>query len=264
MDIAKTIEFEQKLATYSGEDAVILGQELLSLLKSEPKPKLHFLSKISKLDNAIGGFYGGQLIVVSGKTGQGKTCLCQSFTCAAIEQNLKVLWFSYELDAEDFLRQFKDVYLEKMYLPKKLTGRTLYWIEQRIYESKLKYNTSVAVVDHLHFLCDLASKSRSISFDIGAIVRGLKLLALKHNIVIFLICHTMKVKSDSELGLGDARDSSFIEQEGDTVLYVWRDEKTENRAVVKIAKDRKNGVINKKVRLTFHAGRLYGEESGYE
>jgi replicative DNA helicase len=82
----------------------------------------------------------------------------------------------------------------------------------------------VVFIDHLHFLVDL-HKVKNISFDIGSVVRTLKLLALKHNFILFLICHTMKQRAIVMLnwGLGDVRDSSLIEQEADTVLYVWRD-----------------------------------------
>jgi replicative DNA helicase len=110
----------------------------------------------------------------------------------------------------------------------------------------------------------MAKQSRSISYDIGGIVRGLKLLALKHNVVIFLICHTNKTKNDGleELNLGDVRDSSFIEQEADAVFYVWRDTATsENESIIKIAKNRKRGIINKKVRLVFDHGRLWEKGS---
>jgi hypothetical protein len=72
------------------------------------------------------------------------------------------------------------------------------------------------------------------------------------------ICHTTKTKNDgnAELGLGDVRDSSFIEQEADTVFYVWRDEKTEYETLVKVAKNRKKGIINKKVRMIYEDGKL--------
>jgi replicative DNA helicase len=265
------LEQEQVLATYDGEDKVIPGNELLAALKDRPRPKLSFGSKIPKLDNIIkGGFHGGQLIVVSGITGQGKTTFCQSMTFSAMEQGLLSTWFSYELDMQDFLEQFPLDTVNNVMLPSVLKGRSPEWIEYRSWESKLKYGAQVVFVDHLHFLVDL-HKSRNISFDIGSVVRSLKLLAIKHNLILFLICHTMKTRGDGdvELGLGDVRDSSLIEQEADIVLYVWRDAEVDNRSILKIAKNRPTGMINKKIRLVFFGGRLreetdYGEDSGTE
>jgi replicative DNA helicase len=255
------LEQEQALAIYDGEDKVIPGNELLEQLKKRPRPKVFFESKIPKLDERIDGFFGGQLIVVSGITGQGKTTFCQTMTYAAESKGLLSTWFSYELDMEDFLGQFKGDTVHNILLPSLLKGRSPEWIEMRTWESKLKYKANVVFIDHLHFLIDL-QRSRNISFDVGSVVRSLKLLAIKHNIIVFLICHTMKTKADSdiELGLGDVRDSSLIEQEADLVLYVWRDPNSDNRSILKIAKNRRRGIINKKIRLTFQGGRLYEEQ----
>jgi hypothetical protein len=97
--------------------------------------------------------------------------------------------------------------------------------------------------------------------DLFVLIKHAFTTALKHNLIIFLICHTGKTKQDlgTELGLGDIRDSSLIEQESDTVLYIWRDLEAENRSILKIAKNRKRGIINKKIRLIYQQGRLYEE-----
>jgi len=100
----------------------------------------------------------------------------------------------------------------------------------------------------LHFLLDLARVWHA-SIEIGEIVRGLKLLALKHNLIFFLIAHTIKVREDREFGLGDVRDSGLIEAEADNVIYVWRDKKRDGHGVLKVAKNRKHGLVDKKIPL---------------
>ena len=257
MNTVELINFETKLREYSGEDRIVQADELLREVKAEGRRRGGVPTGLKSLDKTLGGFYSGQLIVVSGTTGHGKTTLCQTFTYTLVAQNIKPLWFSYELDSEDFLEQFDEMALPRFYLPKKLTGRTTEWLDQRIWEAKLKYGVGAVFIDHLHYLVDLA-KTHNISFDVGAVVRNLKRLAVRHNLIIFLIAHTSKTKPDAELGLGDTRDSSFIEQEADTVLYVWR-LKTKNESVVKVAKNRKKGIIDEKVTLTFRGGRLYDE-----
>lgn len=224
------------------------------------KPKLSFSSKLSKLDRITGGFNGGQLIVVSGTTGHGKTTLCQTFCLNAQAQGMLSTWFSYELQPEYFLEQFPDDTMHNILMPAVLSGRSPEWIELRSWESKLKYDSHIVFIDHLHFLVDL-HKSRNISFDVGSVVRNLKLMALKHNLVVFLICHTMKTKEDidMELGLGSVRDSSLIEQEADQVYYIWRDLEKDNGSILKVAKNRRRGIINKKIRLVYNDGRLYEE-----
>ncbi len=63
----------------------------------------------------------------------------------------------------------------------------------------------------------------------------------------FLIAHTTKIKVETEPRKDDTCDSSFIEQESDNVFYVWRKLKVENGATLKIAKNRRNGVFEKKL-----------------
>jgi len=135
------LQQEQVLATYDGEDKIVTGNELYSYIKSQAKPKLSFSSKLSKLDRITGGFNGGQLIVVSGTTGHGKTTLCQTFCLNAQAQGMLSTWFSYELQPEYFLEQFPDDTMHNILMPAVLSGRSPEWIELRSWESKLKYDS---------------------------------------------------------------------------------------------------------------------------
>jgi replicative DNA helicase len=259
------LQLEQTLATYEGEDKVVAGNILLAQLKERPRPKLSFETKIPKLDSIIkGGLKGGQLLTISGWPGHGKSTLAKSIALGAMSQGYMSTWFSYELDMEDFLTDFPDDTVHNIFMPSLLSGRSPEWIEQRAWEGKLKYSSNIIIVDHLHFLIDL-HKSRNISFDVGAIVRDLKLLAVKHNLVVILICHTTKATGDDvELRQGDIRDSGLIEGESDIVLYCWRDLEVDNRTIMKITKNRPTGVINKKIRLIHVGGRLYEEQGDPE
>lgn len=255
------IELEQKLALYDGEDKVIPGNELLDKLKERKRPYLHFATKIPKLDNIIkGGFSGGQLIIISGWPGHGKSTLAKSIALSAMEQGVMSTWFSYELDTEDFLSDFPDDTAHNIFLPQVLSGKSPDWIEQRSWEALLKYGSNLVVIDHLHYLIDMKKQTRNISFDVGQLVRDLKLLAVRRNLVVILLCHTTKAKGDElELYQGDTRDSGMIEAEADLCLYCWRDMEVENRTIIKITKNRPKGIINKKIRLIFTKGRLYEE-----
>lgn len=253
-NIKKLMETEEKLYRYAGEDRIVLSGDMIELLSKEDKKQTHFNTGMPTLDNATGGCAGGELWVVSGTTGEGKTRLCQTFTKNIEAQGIYSLFFSYEVMAGQFLRQFGSK-LPVFCMPAKLKGNSLQWLNQRIYEARLKYGIQCVFVDHLHFLIDLSRNNHNMSLEIGSIVRGLKKIALFHNIVFFLVAHTTKVKTEIELGLDHIRDSSFISQEADTVLMLWR-VKEENEAILKIGKNRKNGIINKKIRLKMIDGFL--------
>jgi replicative DNA helicase len=248
------IALEQKLALYDGEDRVESAQTVLDLYRKDRPQAEPIKSNLPTFDRVIGGFYTGQLIVISGITGQGKTTLCQTFTRAFTDQLVWSLWFSFEVSTDDFINVFPGDYKEHVFMPLKLKGNTLNWLEERIIEAKLKHSVKVVFVDHLHYLVSMAPKSNQ-SFIIGETVRGLKQLALKHCVVIFLVAHMMKTRPDEEPGLGHIRDSSFVEQEADTVLYVWRMADNKHVTACKIAKNRKRGVIDARIPLILVDGR---------
>lgn len=250
------IEREHRLATYEGEDEVISASELKKRLDREPKPAWSAKSKISALDNWIGGaFRPGQLVTASGTTGHGKTTLYKTFTQSLIEQDIPLLWLTFEIGSDDLIESIPDIYRNHFYLPAKITSKELSWIEDRTLEAILKYKARAVFIDHLHRIVDLA-KIQNSSLAIGATVQNLKLMAVNHKVIVFLIAHTTKTKSDSELGLGDIRDSSLIEQESDIVLYTWRGKK-DFQSFLKIAKNRPRGIIDKKIELVFEDGRYY-------
>ena len=250
----KQIEQEQAAAVYAGEDRVLPSDEVLKqFLADQPKGE-RISTKLPTLDRMIGGLYPSQLVVVSGVTGHGKTTLCQTFTKNMSEQLTFPLWFSYEVGTEDFIENFHPDYRKHIYMPLKMTDNSLKWIESRIIESKVKYGTTIVFIDHIHYLVSMSAKT-NMSYVIGECVRGLKQLAILHNIVIVLVAHMTKTKPNEEPGLGHTRDSSFIEQESDVVLYVWRHAKDKYITICKVAKNRKKGIIDEKIGLTLIDGK---------
>ena len=82
--------------------------------------------------------------------------------------------------------------------------------------------------------------------------------------VIFLISHLTKTNFDEEPGMDDIRDSSFIYQDAHKVLLIWRVSKNgeyNNEAILKICKDRRSGVMGKKIGLFFHDN-IFSEREG--
>jgi predicted ATP-dependent serine protease len=262
VSIFDDIEKHKKLAIYQGADRVEPAAVILQEARKKPG-KPCYPSGLPTLDRVLkGGFFPGQLIVLSGITGMGKTTLAQTFTVHFLKMLIKALWFSYEVGADDFLSVFEKwdtLSLKAIYMPMSLEKHHLLWIEERIIESYLKYDTRVVFIDHLHRLVEMNGK-QNLSIQVGNTVIALKEMALRHDMVIFLICHTMKTSNGSEeLGLGSVRDSSFIEQEADTVLYTWRhDDGASN--VLKVAKNRKGGTINVRLQLQYREG-LYREQA---
>lgn len=241
-----TEDGKKNLLEYQGDDRVMSAHELALTFKDSDHYTLNIKSGIPSLDYYCDGFRDGELITISGRTKNGKTLLAQSLTNNFSRLNNPPLWFSFEVSARQFLAQFAKVPF--IFMPAKLKAHAMDWIEERIMESFVKYNTRIVFIDHLHYLFDI-QKSRNPSLDIGAIIRRLKGIAVNNEFVIFLLCHTGKAKDENET-YEAIRDSSFVAQESDCVIMVKRTpDEGENYARARVEFHRRTGVMEKVIYL---------------
>ncbi|MBN2282749.1 MAG: hypothetical protein JXO48_02555 [Deltaproteobacteria bacterium] len=233
------------LSNYDGEDKIVSSYEMQKILQNQ-RHSYKIMSHIPSLDRLIDGFVPGELIVISGPTKNGKSLFSQTLTKNFHDQHAISLWFSYELPPHQFLSCFPELPL--IYMPKMLRSADYDWLEQRIMESFTKYRTRFIFLDHLHYLVDMA-RLRNPSIEIGSVIRRLKLLAVREELVIFLMCHTKKFNRDGN-DFGEIRDSSFVEQESDCALMVRRfPDIDDNVACLMVNQHRRTGVLQKKVWL---------------
>jgi len=235
------------LKEYAGDDRVISSHEMKLAIDRRPEARISVKSLIPSLDRYIKDFRDGELIAISGPTKNGKTLLAQTLTVNFAKQNQPGLWFTFEVPAREFFDRFPR--MPVLYMPAKLKPHALDWLEDRIIESFEKYRTRIIFCDHLHYLLDLA-RMKTPSIEIGAVVRRLKGIAVNREMVIFLLCHTVKGKQDGTLSYESIRDSSFVSQESDTVFMIKRTpEEGENTARLRVEFHRRTGVMEKVVDL---------------
>ena len=236
------------LRNYKGKDEVVLAEEVKKTISATDEQK-KFLTSIQPLNEIIDGFKTGDLITMSGVSGNGKTELLISFTKDFIDRNYKVLWISFEVNPKDFMNRFGD-YDPIFYMPKSNVPNNLNWVIARMIEAKAKYGAEIVIIDHLHFLLDMATLgNKNISHLFGGIIRKIKTYALKLDMTVFLVAHLNKTATKDVPDLPDLRDSSFTYQEADTVLIIHRtntDEKIDLKktiqpAILRVAKNRWNG-----------------------
>ena|SRR3990167_1401169 len=222
------LRLEEIAKEYSGEDKIISSLDLAEMMKNRPA-QTKIMSGYKELDDILDGFRHKQLIVLSGATKSGKTSFAIEITSRIKDFN--PMWLPFEEPAEELIQKFLDRNEQPplFYTPQRILGNTLLWVEKKIIESKAKYNSQVVFIDHLHFLVDFGD---NMSQEIGKTMRSLKRLAVKWNIVIVLIAHLRKTKIDAQPDLDDLRDSSFIAQEADTVVIVWRETKKEAGEII--------------------------------
>ena len=213
----------EALAAYDGPDAVITWREYLASSRAQKKNGIRIGSGFSELDSLVGDFKTGEVISISGNTGQGKTLFARSLVKQFVEQEVPTLVFSFEVSADEFLEPYQRLTnCETLEVPRSLKTGSLDWIEKRVIESKLKFDNKVVVIDHLHYIVDMQS-NENFSLKVGHALRTLKQrISIGLNQVVVLICHQQSISGDKEPSISTIRDSSFIGQESDMVFIVHR------------------------------------------
>jgi len=221
------------------------------------------------LDSLIDGFETGEINVISGPTGNGKTLFADSIGQRLMRlEKMNIAWFSYEVPTQKmidkYVRSF-DANELGLYVPMELKAGNVDWLKKKCLQAQLKFNCQAVFIDHIHFLIDMATK-QNMSLNIGGVMRQLKHdIAKTLNIMVFIICHQGQPK-DQEPSIENIRDSSFIGQEADNVFVVYRspdpipDELKGNAkisgyersyvqglATVKVEKSRRAGTYRKKI-----------------
>jgi len=243
------------LKLYRGDDRVVSSLELWEEIKNAP-PEMKMMTGFPEFDRILDGFRIGQLVVLSGVTKHGKTTMAVEFTVRLKEYN--PMWLSFEEPAVDIVRKFAERNQEPplFYTPRTMKQRNLAWVEERIVESKVKYDSKVVVIDHLGFLQDDGkySPEENMSYKIERIVRALKTLAIKLDVCIILLAHLTKTKIDATPSLDELKGSSAIAQEADTVLLLWR----------KTKRTKKEIIITNEAKLSVQANRRTGRTGNIE
>jgi len=259
---------EQQEKVFLFPDRIVSSVELFEELK-KVEPQKAFNTGYYHLDSMTKGFKEGDLVVLSGLTGSGKTEVSVSIAKKFIGQELYPLFFSYEISSQELFERFGEP-IPLFYLPRVVSGfqDPTRWIEQKIIEAKKLADIKIVFIDHLHYLVDYATtRNKNTAEMLGYMCREFKHIARRQRVVIFLIAHVRKFQT-SRPYLQDIKDSSGIIQEADTVFIIHRTGKRRNRkventdeeyeidnsATLYIDKVRRRGGRIGKIALTFENG----------
>lgn len=248
-------KLEDQLADYKGDDRIVTSRELAAELTVEPETQL--TTGIRSLDRILNGVEAGEMVIVSGPTGEGKTTLLMSITKSMAERDIPSVWFTLEVTPKAFIQKIQKAVGEEhplplFYLPNRNTDNQLEWLEQRIIEAKVKHDVKVVYIDHVHQIFSLhKAKSTSISLEIGDMVAKIKQMAIDHHLVIFLIAHTRDnaLTPNAEPRKEEIRDSGLISRLADAIVLVWRIANEDDLETKKRPKALKEDDIRAKVRI---------------
>lgn len=207
------------------------------------------------LDSLLGGLRPGQLVVVAGRPGMGKTGVGLRMAEANALKGIPVAFFSLEMPSQELLNRSiasnADVDLSAWIngdlnagdfhkaqrfalstksMPWELDetpAATLHQLRSRCRRFRARYGgLGLVVVDYLQLMRS-GMNLRSREEEIATISRGLKALAKEMAVPVVALAQLNRgvdARTDKRPMLSDLRESGQIEQDADAVIFVYRDE----------------------------------------
>jgi len=208
------------------------------------------------LDDKIKGFDDGELIVVSGSTGTGKTLFALNCILNSMSKNMNpCLIFTLEMTKPQITARIIQILkadsdklkiedLPIFYYASK-NEPTIKRINKAVQEMKEKHGIAWVMIDHLHYF------SRSIQnqvAELGVLTRDIKRMAVNEKLPVILLAQPKKKSGNDEPELDDIKGASDITQDADTVIQLSRDmmdEKKDHILNVYVTKNRNKGSLGK-------------------
>jgi len=240
-----------------------------------------FRSGINQLDENTGGFYFGQLIVLTGERGKGKSTLGSQFIAEAVNQGFPSFCYSGELPDWCFRDWFERQVAGANHITarRQPNGFVVYsvdtdavWPIQQWYKGRcyiyndsivengnenetliqtvrnaiIQYNCKVILLDNL-MTAMRDDTANDFYRQQSAFVRELATMARQFDVCIFLVAHPRKsnadtFRNDDVSGSGNITNlASMVLQYGDP-----RDENDPGDRILRVTKDRLTGYTNYK------------------
>jgi replicative DNA helicase len=254
-------KIKEELANFEGEGKIISSLDMLEEFDKLP-PIQPISSGLKTLDEWCDGFVPGELIVLSGRPKSGKSLLMRTFIEGFCKQGMAPIVFTYEEQPRQFLGNFDNGSHDIMfYMPSRLESGDVFWIMDRMMESKIKKGTKIAFIDHAQYLYEMSEKSSSL--NVGAVARHLKNIARDEDYIVFLIWHAYKAKVEcvEDLDQEMLRDSGMTAGELDHLFLMYRNVKSSgisqiDESFLKIECTRRTGVMKRVIPIRKEGGRF--------
>ena len=254
---------------------VVDALEKLEIIRASGGSVIGVPSGLIDLDDMTSGFQDGDLIIIAGRPGMGKTALALSMLRnASLDSKVGVGMFSLEMANHQLAMRLlcaearvDSHYVRTGKLPSKLWRNlgisagdlenapiflddtpALSVLELRAKARRLKaeHNIGMIVVDYLQ-LMQGPKGVESRQQEISVISRSLKALAKELNIPVIALSQLSRAveqRADRKPQLSDLRESGAIEQDADVVIFLYRpwiysqEDEDEGKAEVIVAKQR--------------------------
>ena len=256
--------------SYSYGDKITISpmQDYLEAAKSQmhkPGGVSGLSTGYKDIDDMTQGFVGGELMIIAGQTSHGKTQLATNIGCRIAKRGEPVLFVTLEMTKEQMTQRLMDIEGEDIDIPMYYQGANdmTYHDVRNLVKVAKDTGIKVVMIDHLHYFVRSLEHQTN---EIGMIVKNFKQAAIEFDIPVILISHVRKIAEGRRPTSNDLRDSSFIGQDADMVIMVWRnmnpDAGAEDEVEVVIQKNRSRGLFpGARKRVLYSKGAALSEEA---
>ncbi|MCI8955606.1 MAG: AAA family ATPase [Eubacterium sp.] len=231
---------------------------------------------IKSVDDILGGFYAGQVILLTGKRGKGKSTLASQFCSSVLKQDKKIFaysgelqdyffkrWIDFQIAGPDRIVETTNQYGEpKKFITNSNIDKINNWYRGKAYiydnniiedeeptdllktieESVMQYGIDVVLIDNLMTAIEIDVNSdlyRAQSMFVNKLCK----LAKRHNVVIILIVHPRKNKFTTDEN-DEVSGSADITNRVDVVMtYKSDDDLSDDMRYLSISKNRLTGKL---------------------
>ena len=284
------INSEIEFYTLQSDMANIHDDSNLILDEYEIRKNTALFTPYQKINSLIGSLQGGDMIVLAGSTGGGKTCFMLNLAVGMAKQGKKVDIFSLEMprqqlqtriicsealiDSKKFRRfSLDDTDREKYnkYINNEFKKLNIRIFKQQTVSIELIRNiemssdSDIVFIDYLGLINSFGNKNSYDKFS--EISRNIKLIAMASNkpiVALHQLNREFQNRDDKTPKVSDLRDSGKIEQDADMIWFVHRpglfadintltesQQATAQRELKFILAKNRHGETNKTVTLDF-------------
>ena len=203
-------------------------------------------------DSQIGKWRNGQLIIIAGRPGMGKTALLKTYIESALRSDVGVGMASIEMSEPEIVKRFlsgmsgvsfsdiqsgrrHDRFRSIVDAAQRLSAQNLHFITggnykignivQLAHQMKQRHNIGLLVIDYLQLITTEHRTKREE--EVSEVSRRLKTLAREINIPVICVAQLNRQCEQRENKrpiLADLRESGAVEQDADMVIFLYRED----------------------------------------
>lgn len=213
-------------------------------------------TNIPGIDRVIGGLVMGQVVLLTGKRGNGKSTFMSQLVCEALDQGENVFiysgeladyhfkrWIDFQLAGTDYIKSIQNVYGDFEYtISDDVTRKISDWYKGRafIYDNNWipddggefeslpetiekvikQYGVRLVCIDNLMTAMETVQENNQLYLAQSNFVGKLKKIAVKYDVVVILVAHPRKTKL--EFDNDDVAGSADITNKADVVMSYQR------------------------------------------